>query len=73
LQEILLSQEKGGFMILQVHDELIFDVPADAIEKLAKTVNDVMSSVYPLSVPLKVDLQTGPNWYELEKIELNQD
>ncbi|PKM87059.1 MAG: DNA polymerase I [Firmicutes bacterium HGW-Firmicutes-12] len=72
LQEILLSEKDGSFMTLQVHDELIFDVPAVAVEKLAKTVNEVMSSVYSLSVPLKVDLQTGPNWYELETLELNQ-
>lgn len=63
--------EKGlkSTMILQVHDELIFDVPDSEIKIMAKTVNDIMSSVYPLCVPLQVDMQTGLNWYELERIE----
>lgn len=70
VQEILAREENGSYMILQVHDELIFDVPVDVVSSLAETVNKVMSSVYPLAVPLKVDLQTGPNWYELETLTL---
>lgn len=68
LQEELIQRKLGSSMILQVHDELIFDVPANEIETMAKIVNDIMCSIYPLAVPLKVDLQIGPNWYELEQI-----
>lgn len=66
MQQILVQEEYKSTMILQVHDELIFDVPEPELDKLAHVVDDVMSSVYELSVPLKVDLQTGPNWYALE-------
>lgn len=68
LQEELEKRKLGSSMILQVHDELIFDVPANETDTMAKIVNDIMSSIYPLAVPLKVDLQIGPNWYELEQI-----
>ncbi len=57
-----------GSMILQVHDELIFDVPAALVDQLAVNVEEIMSNAYPLDVPLKVDLQKGPNWYELAPI-----
>ncbi|MDX9872779.1 MAG: DNA polymerase I [Clostridia bacterium] len=69
MQEVL-KQEQRSVMILQVHDELIFDVPAAEVMDLARTVNEIMSGVYPLCVSLQVDLQKGPNWYELEKIIL---
>lgn len=69
MQEIL-KRDGRGTMTLQVHDELIFDVPEAEADDLAVTVNEVMSGVYPLQVPLQVDLQKGPNWYELEKIIL---
>ncbi|MFY9175578.1 MAG: DNA polymerase I [Peptococcia bacterium] len=55
-------------MLLQVHDELIFDVPAELLETMAEKVRELMCDVYPLAVPLKVDLQAGPNWYELRKL-----
>ena len=51
-------------MILQVHDELIFDVYKDELETLIAIVKDVMENVYKLEVPLKVDINYGANWYE---------
>ena len=51
-------------MILQVHDELIFDVYEDELEKLTNIVKDVMENVYKLEVPLKVDINYGQNWYD---------
>ena len=59
-------QEKGleSKMILQVHDELIFEVPPEELELLKKIVLDEMSGAASLSVPLKVDWGTGSNWLE---------
>lgn len=57
-------------MILQVHDELIFDVSKNMLDKAAIIVNKEMSEAYPLAVPLKVDLQHGINWYEMKRLEL---
>lgn len=51
-------------MLLQVHDELIFEAPADELEKLMELVPQVMESAVELSVPLKVDIASGDTWYD---------
>jgi len=51
-------------MILQVHDELIFDTLKSDIEKVEEIVRDVMEGVINLSVPLKVDIESGDDWYQ---------
>ncbi len=51
-------------LLLQVHDELIFEAPKDEIEKLKKLVPDVMEHAMELKVPLKVDYSYGPTWYD---------
>ncbi len=53
-------------MLLQIHDELIFEAPEDQIEDLARLVREEMSSVEKLSVPLKVDIKVGDNWAQCE-------
>jgi len=49
-------------MLLQIHDELIFEVPPDEMEAIQQLARDEMSGVMSLAVPLKVDLKTGKNW-----------
>ncbi len=51
-------------MLLQVHDELIFNVLEDELEEVTKIVRDIMQNTYKLTVPLKVEIQTGKNWYD---------
>ncbi|MFD1707958.1 DNA polymerase I [Siminovitchia sediminis] len=51
-------------LLLQVHDELIFEAPRDEIEKLKEIVPDVMEHALELKVPLKVDYAYGPSWYD---------
>jgi DNA polymerase-1 len=51
-------------MILQVHDELIFEVETSGVEKLAVIVREEMKGAAQLSVPLEVDTGTGYNWLE---------
>lgn len=51
-------------MILQVHDELIFDAVRSELEILKAIVKKAMEEAYPLAVPLKVSMDTGENWYE---------
>ena len=53
-------------MLLQVHDELIFEVPQDEIKEMHQLVPETMSTAVKLSVPLKVDIKTGNNWGEME-------
>ena len=49
-------------MLLQVHDELVFECPPDELEALQEMVREQMEGVWKLSVPLKVDMGTGPDW-----------
>ncbi|MCU0572963.1 MAG: DNA polymerase I [Syntrophobacteraceae bacterium] len=51
-------------MILQVHDELVFEVPDDELERIKELVRERMEAVWPLSVPLRVDVGWGRNWAE---------
>jgi DNA polymerase-1 len=51
-------------MILQVHDELIFDVVSDELEEIRKIVKFEMENAIELRVPLLVDMGTGNNWLE---------
>ena len=62
-----LSKEKlATRMILQVHDELLFEAPAKEKEALEKLVREEMEGVYDLAVPLVVEVCTGPNWRDLD-------
>ncbi|MCM3127280.1 DNA polymerase I [Paenibacillus provencensis] len=51
-------------MLLQVHDELVFEVPEDELEVMKKLVPEVMEQALELSVPLKAEVSYGRNWYE---------
>ena len=51
-------------MILQVHDELVFEVPKEECEEIEALVKERMENVFPLKVPLKVHLEWGINWAE---------
>ena len=59
----------GGFnakMVLQVHDELVLQVPDDEVEQTRQLVVEVMESAYPLDPPLKANAQVGPNWRDMD-------
>jgi len=56
-------------MLLQIHDELVFEVSSGELDRLATLVSEEMSSVQILSAPLKVDVKTGRNWAETEPVE----
>jgi DNA polymerase I len=54
--------------VLQVHDELVFDVDRSRVEELAELVRDEMGNAYPLDVPLVVDIRTGDNWDDMNPL-----
>ncbi|PKQ14896.1 MAG: DNA polymerase I [Actinobacteria bacterium HGW-Actinobacteria-7] len=58
----LLAEGFASRMVLQVHDELVFEVPVDEVESLTALAREAMSGVAKLSVPLDVSVATGPNW-----------
>src|SRR5438046_568155 len=54
----------GARLLLQVHDELVLEVPADRLAAIASAVRDAMEQVFPLRVPLDVDVRPGATWAE---------
>jgi DNA polymerase I len=64
-----LQREKHpARMLLQIHDELIFEVPAGEVDYLAQLLRAEMANVHPLRVPLKVDVKAGPNWADAREV-----
>jgi len=51
-------------LLLQVHDELLLEVPTDRLEAVTSAVRDAMEHVFALRVPLRVDVHDGANWTE---------
>jgi DNA polymerase-1 len=62
----LAEQKFQARMILQVHDELLFEAPHDELDRLRPLVRKAMENVHDLAVPLVVDLKAGPNWRDME-------
>ena len=60
--DALAQEGLAAAMILQVHDELVFEVPAAELDALTKLVRRCMESVHALEVPLEVEVGTGPDW-----------
>jgi DNA polymerase-1 len=60
------QQKLNSCMTLQVHDELVFDVPEKELDRMRTLIREEMESVHPLHVPLQVEIGVGPNWRDLE-------
>ncbi len=63
------AMQQGGYqakLILQVHDELVLECPANEVEVICGLVRDEMENAYPLSVKLRADVAVGKNWDEVE-------
>jgi DNA polymerase-1 len=66
--ELLKGEGLSHTLVLQVHDELIFDMPRDCLDSWRKRIQDCMEAVMDLDVPLKVDLKQGDNWYDMRNM-----
>jgi DNA polymerase I len=64
IQKKLDKEQWNSKMLLQVHDELVFDVPLDEVDSLKIMVKSEMENAFSLAVPLVVDLGIGKNWLE---------
>lgn len=64
IDRIMRDKKMESTMLLQVHDELIFNVKNSEKEEMTKIVKDTMENIYKLSVPLEVDIEFGSNWYD---------
>lgn len=69
LDAALTDLKLGTRMILQVHDELVFEVPDDEMDLAASLVRAHMENAMQLSVPLKVEVKAGRDWYSTEPLE----
>lgn len=69
VQKRLKAELPQAVMLLQIHDELLFETPPEHREALSKLVREAMSGVMQLSVPLVVDVKAGKNWAETEAVE----
>jgi len=64
MYKILLESKNA--MLLQIHDELIFEVKNDEVESFSKLAKKTMEDIYPLNVPMKCSVNIGDNWGELK-------
>ena len=60
----LKKEELKSKMVLQVHDELVFDLPKDELDDLSNIVKRGMEEVVKLKLPVKVNISSGKNWME---------
>ena len=60
-----------SMMIMQVHDELILEVPREDLKEIAKSTKEIMESITALRVPVKVEAKTGTNWGTLKPYDIN--
>ncbi|MCC5648107.1 hypothetical protein LC607_35560 [Nostoc sp. CHAB 5824] len=58
----------GCTMLLQVHDELLFEVDADALPEIVAPLREKMETAFPIDVPLKADAKAGSNWAEMQTV-----
>jgi DNA polymerase-1 len=66
IDDELRARKLKSRMLLQVHDELLFEVPQAEIEAMRELVREKMQDVHKLLVPLLVEIGVGPNWRDVE-------
>jgi len=69
IRNVLEKKKFKSKLILQVHDELVFDVFKDELNALKELVREKMENVYKLKVPIKVRVKIGKNWLDLKELE----
>jgi DNA polymerase I len=68
VQDELESRQLKTRMLLQVHDELVFEVPNDEVEQVTDLVRREMEGAMKFDVPVKVEMKVGSNWYDMEAV-----
>ncbi len=66
LHKAMTQRKMRSRMILQVHDELVFEVPPAELADMKALAKELMEGALPMSIPLKVDVKVGKNWDEME-------
>lgn len=70
IHEQVIEKNDDVKLLLQIHDDLVFEVKNDkkSLEDFVKKVHAIMCEVYPLSVPIEVDVKVGENWGQMQKL-----
>ncbi len=66
IHQVILEENLSATMLLQIHDELIFEVDANDADVLGDKFRDIMQNIYKLNIPLKASLNIGDNWSQLK-------
>lgn len=61
-------KENEAKILIQIHDELLFEIKEELVDQLAKDFKEIMENIYKLSVPLVVEVKKGKNWGEMSKL-----
>ncbi|MGC8642894.1 MAG: DNA polymerase I [Isosphaeraceae bacterium] len=72
IDQALREQGLNARMLLQIHDELVFEAPAEEVPQLAMLVAHEMTTALDLTVPLKVDIASGLNWLDVETVDRDE-
>lgn len=70
IHNLIMDKGYGSRMVIQIHDELVFDVPGREADEFTPLVKDSMENVLTLKVPVKVAVKRGKNWMEMEEVRL---
>ena len=68
IAEELFKKKLESKMVLQVHDELLFEAPKSELETLVSLVVREMQGAVSFKVPMKVSVKAGPNWLDMEEV-----
>ncbi len=66
VSDIIKKEKLDVRLLLQIHDELIFEVREEISQEIAKSFKEVMENIYPLNIPLKCSANIGDSWGELK-------
>ncbi len=64
IHHAIKSEDRPSRMLIQVHDELVFEIPKEHVESEAEMIREKMTTAIPLNVPVVVDIKWGKNWLE---------
>jgi DNA polymerase-1 len=65
LHRAMQKHQMKTMMTMQVHDELVFELPPEELDALKSMVQEIMPNAMQLAVPLKIDIKVGKNWSEM--------
>jgi DNA polymerase-1 len=72
LHRTLQEKNLRSRMILQVHDELVLEVPREEMDTVRPLIVAIMEGAFDLAAPLKVDVEVGPNWLDMQSSKRNE-